>query len=207
MIDGDCGKNYPKQEEFLDEGYCLFLNAKNVTDKGFNFETKMFISKEKDEILKKGKLQRGDVVLTTRGTVGNVAFYSDNVPFDNIRINSGMLILRSEKDLLNEFLYYVLNSNFFKQQIYTFKSGTAQPQLPKSHSVQTYHGVRLIKCHRVRYRKHLPLKSYSMAGLVRNRTDVLRCNFSIQFAVFGVAHSTFDVDVLNHILNRTGICP
>lgn len=30
IIDGDRGKNYPKQEEFLDKGYCLFLNAKNV---------------------------------------------------------------------------------------------------------------------------------------------------------------------------------
>ena len=132
MIDGDRGKNYPKQDEFSDEGFCLFLNAKNVTDKGFNFETKMFISQEKDEILKKGKLQRGDVILTTRGTVGNVAFYSEDIPFDNIRINSGMLILRSKSELSNKFLYYVLKSDFFKKQIYTFKSGTAQPQLPIS---------------------------------------------------------------------------
>ena len=92
----------------------------------------MFISQEKDEILKKGKLQRGDVILTTRGTVGNVAFYSENIPFDNIRINSGMLILRSKSELSNKFLYYVLKSDFFKKQIYTFKSGTAQPQLPIS---------------------------------------------------------------------------
>ena len=98
MIDGDRGKNYPKQDEFTEDGFCLFLNAKNVTDNGFNFETKMFISQEKDEILKKGKLQRGDVILTTRGTVGNVAFYSENIPFDNIRINSGMLILRSKSE-------------------------------------------------------------------------------------------------------------
>lgn len=28
IIDGDRGKNYPKQDEFSDTGYCLFLNAK-----------------------------------------------------------------------------------------------------------------------------------------------------------------------------------
>ena len=44
FIDGDRGKNYPKQDEFTDEGYCLFLNAKNVTEEGFNFDTRMFIS-------------------------------------------------------------------------------------------------------------------------------------------------------------------
>ena len=38
IIDGDRGKNYPKSEEILDDGYCLFLNAKNVTQKGFDFE-------------------------------------------------------------------------------------------------------------------------------------------------------------------------
>ena len=109
-----------------------FLNAKNVTDDGFNFDTKMFISEKKDNLLRKGKLQKGDVILTTRGTVGNVAFYSEQIPYDNIRINSGMLILRSKKELDNEFLYWTLKSNYFKKQIYTFQSGTAQPQLPIS---------------------------------------------------------------------------
>ncbi|MBQ6851770.1 MAG: restriction endonuclease subunit S, partial [Oscillospiraceae bacterium] len=35
IIDGDRGANYPKQEEFSDNGFCLFLNAKNVTANGF----------------------------------------------------------------------------------------------------------------------------------------------------------------------------
>ena len=132
IIDGDRGKNYPKQDEFTDEGYCLFLNAKNITENGFNFDTKMFISEEKDNLLRKGKLQKGDVILTTRGTVGNVAFYSEHIPYNNIRINSGMLILRSKQELDNEFLYWTLKSNYFKKQIYTFQSGTAQLQLPIS---------------------------------------------------------------------------
>ena len=132
IIDGDRGKNYPKQDEFTDEGYCLFLNAKNVTEDGFNFDNKMFISEKRDKLLRKGKLQKGDVVLTTRGTVGNVAFYSEHVPYEHMRINSGMLILRSKQDLDNEFLYWTLKSNYFKKQIYTFQSGTAQPQLPIS---------------------------------------------------------------------------
>ena len=37
IIDGDRGKNYPKAEEFYEEEYCLFLNAKNVTTNGFLF--------------------------------------------------------------------------------------------------------------------------------------------------------------------------
>ena len=44
IIDGDRGKNYPQQHEFLDEGYCLFLNTGNVTKAGFSFDSNQFIS-------------------------------------------------------------------------------------------------------------------------------------------------------------------
>ena len=132
IIDGDRGKNYPKSEEILDDGYCLFLNAKNVTQKGFDFESCNFITREKDDALRNGKLSRGDVVLTTRGTVGNLAFYSKNVPYDNIRINSGMVILRMNRSILNE-IYFI---ELFKMKLSDIKekiaSGSAQPQLPIS---------------------------------------------------------------------------
>lgn len=93
IIDGDRGKNYPKRADFMDIGFCVFLNTKNVRPDGFNFDSLMFISKEKDNALRKGKLKRRDVVLTTRGTIGNVAVYDENVEFYEVRINSGMLIL------------------------------------------------------------------------------------------------------------------
>ena len=94
VIDGDRGKNYPHQDELLEAGHCLFLSAKNVTQNGFLFADNQFITQKKDELLNNGKLMRGDIVITTRGTVGNVAICSDEVPYDNIRINSGMLIIR-----------------------------------------------------------------------------------------------------------------
>jgi len=133
IIDGDRGKNYPKGFEFMDHGFCLFLNAKNVTSSGFSFQEKMFISREKDFLLRKGKLQRHDIVLTTRGTVGNVGYFSDEISFTDIRINSGMVILRcSKKHVMPEFAYWLFRSPFIQSQIYSLKSGSAQPQLPIS---------------------------------------------------------------------------
>lgn len=131
-IDGDRGKNYPKKHEYMDDGYCLFLSTKNVLKGAFNFEDTTFISKEKDEILRGGKLERKDVVITTRGTLGNVAHYDDKVPYKNIRINSGMLILRiKDHNFLNAiFLMRFINSSLFIQQLRRKQSGTAQPQIP-----------------------------------------------------------------------------
>ncbi len=130
IIDGDRGKSYPSQEDFYSKGHCLFLNAGNVTKKGFDFSTVSFITKERDELLRKGKLNRNDIVLTTRGTVGNVAFYTDEINYTDIRINSGMVILRSIKKEVATFLYSLLRSEEMKQTISNFLSGSAQPQLP-----------------------------------------------------------------------------
>jgi type I restriction enzyme, S subunit len=91
----------------------------------------MFITAEKDGQLRKGKLKRDDVVLTTRGTIGNVGLYSEDVPFDNIRINSGMLIFRPKtRALLPSFLFELLRSEIVKDQIRKQTTGAAQPQLP-----------------------------------------------------------------------------
>ena len=126
--DGDRGKNYPKTADFLDDGYCLFLNAGNVTKLGFDFSNNIYVTKERDEFLRKGKLKRKDVVLTTRGTVGNIAYYSDKLDFENVRINSGMVILRNPE--VSYFLYTKMKSAEMRDLIINHLSGSAQPQLP-----------------------------------------------------------------------------
>ena len=50
LIDGDRGKNYPKNDEMFEKGYCLFLNAKNVTLNGFVFDEKTKVNLENSKI-------------------------------------------------------------------------------------------------------------------------------------------------------------
>ena len=131
FIDGDRGKNYPTFDEFTSSGYCLFLNASNVTADGFNFDTCMFVTKEKDEAMNKGHLSRNDIVLTSRGTLGNVALYDEHIRFENVRINSGMLIIRPKLKHVSHYLIYaLLRSGYMKAAIEKYRSGSAQPQLP-----------------------------------------------------------------------------
>lgn len=131
FIDGDRGKNYPTFDEFTSTGYCLFLNASNVTSAGFNFDNCMFVSEEKDKLMNKGHLSPYDIVLTSRGTIGNVALYDKHIKYENARINSGMLIIRPKtKRLSPYFIYALLKSSYMKAAVERFKSGSAQPQLP-----------------------------------------------------------------------------
>lgn len=127
IIDGDRGKNYPKKNDLLEEGHCLFLNTKNVTKTGFKFDQLEFITEEKDNKLRKGKTKTGDFILTTRGTVGNIAYIDEDIEFKNIRINSGMVILRRKLEINPKFFEVLIRKTDI---LVKAKSGSAQPQLP-----------------------------------------------------------------------------
>lgn len=130
VIDGDRGVNYPSSKDFNSDGYCLFLNAGNVTKLGFKFDDCAFITREKDELLNKGKLRHHDIVLTTRGTVGNFAYFDPQIPYKQMRINSGMVILRNQSPSIDtKFLYALLKSRYTEIQIDRLMFGSAQPQL------------------------------------------------------------------------------
>lgn len=131
IIDGDRGSHYPKKSDFYQDGFCLFLSARNVTKSGFRFDGGEFINQERDLLLRKGRLVRQDLVLTTRGTLGNVAYFNERIPFDNLRINSGMVIFRCDRSrLIPSYVYAFLRSSFFDEQVQQLRSGAAQPQLP-----------------------------------------------------------------------------
>lgn len=138
LIDGDRGKNYPKKDEYLKEGYCLFLSTANVRKNNFSFQKNNFISKMKHEQLRNGTLKRDDIILTTRGTLGNCALYNKDIPYENMRINSSMLILRAKekKFYLPFFIQYIISIHF-RTQIEKNYTGTAQPQLP-SHILKKF---------------------------------------------------------------------
>lgn len=129
VIDGDRGLNYPKLEDYSSHGHCLFLSAKNVTKHGFKFDETQFITEEKDQLLRKGKLKRADIVITTRGTVGNFAYYDNNVETKHIRINSGMAIIRNKSTNKTRYFYIFFHSPQFKIELKRILFGSAQPQL------------------------------------------------------------------------------
>lgn len=132
LIDGDRSENYPSEQDFFNNEYCLFLDASNITSNGFDFSNTHFITKEKDLKLKKGKLELNDIVLMTRGSVGNVALYDETIPYKNVRINSGMIIIRCQNDFESKEMFYLLQSNYIKNQIEHLMSGSVQKQLPAS---------------------------------------------------------------------------
>ena len=163
LIDGDRGENYPKNSEIKEKGFCLFLNAKNVTSNDFNFNELNYISEEKDKLLRNGKIKRKDIILTTRGTVGNVAYYSNKIPYENMRINSGMIIIRCSENLNEKYLYWYMKSKMFQNQIKELQTGSAQPQLP----------ISIIKNMNIKIcEKHLQNKIVKALDIIQQKIDL-----------------------------------
>ncbi|HIF9333531.1 TPA: restriction endonuclease subunit S [Photobacterium damselae] len=131
-IDGDRGKNYPKKNEYLSDGYSLFLGADNIFNTGLKLTSKVFLTKEKHEQLGKGIVQYDDLLLIMRGNgTGRVCSYDELIsPYEHARINSGLIILRLNKDKLDKiYVLQLLRSEYVTKQFDSYMFGSAQPQL------------------------------------------------------------------------------
>ena len=127
IIDGDRSAKYPKREEFLDEGM-PFLNSTNIVDNRLDLTETNFVSMEKYSQIRKGRFQAGDILMTTRGSIGKVAWMPPGLQG---LINAQMLILRVAPNALDgRFLFSVLSSDDAQQSLKNFASGSAQPQIP-----------------------------------------------------------------------------
>lgn len=135
IIDGDRGKNYPGESDFYSVGHTLFLDTGNVKKSGLDFSTTKFISEEKDKELRNGKLILGDFILTSRGTLGNVAYYNEIIQkrYSSVRINSAMLILRPllGDKISPDYILAVLRGNLISDFMKVNQVGSAQPHITK----------------------------------------------------------------------------
>ena len=135
IIDGDRGKSYPGESDFYSVGHTLFLDTGNVKKSGLDFSTTKFISEEKDKELRNGKLILGDFILTSRGTLGNVAHYNEIIQkrYSSVRINSAMLILRPllGNKISPDYILAVLRGNLISDFMKVNQVGSAQPHITK----------------------------------------------------------------------------
>ncbi|MBC3933732.1 restriction endonuclease subunit S [Undibacterium sp. CY7W] len=131
IIDGDRGINYPKKEDYLTDGYALFLGADNIENGLLNIEKTIYISKEKHNSMRKGVVQESDIILVMRGNgTGRSCIYTNKVESHAARINSGLIIIRVHQDYSNvHFLQQLLLSPVIQKQFESFMFGSAQPQL------------------------------------------------------------------------------
>ncbi|MEK5323759.1 restriction endonuclease subunit S [Aeribacillus sp. FSL M8-0254] len=125
FINGDRGKGYPSKKDFVQHGI-PFINAGHLESGNINMEKMNYISNEKYDSLRSGKVINNDVLYCLRGTLGKAAIVRG---IDKGAIASSLVILRPNNDVNNSYLYFYLISGLGKSMIEIHDNGSAQPNL------------------------------------------------------------------------------
>lgn len=127
IINGDRGKNYPSKATLKKEGI-PFISALNLDGKTVKKDDNLLcLSEEQYNKLGSGKLDKGDIVVCIRGSLGKHGRY----PFEKGAIASSLVICRQycNEDVLADFFMMYLDAPLFYSLIKKYDNGTAQPNL------------------------------------------------------------------------------
>lgn len=115
--------NPPKR---VNKGIKFIAGASDLTYRNIDFSKCTFITEEEyNKLHKFYKLKEGDILLTIVGTVGNVAIIQkEDLPFS---LQRSIAILRPKKGLNNNYLFYLITSSIFRNQLFSKINPTAQP--------------------------------------------------------------------------------
>jgi len=88
------------------------LSAEQIREDGtIAFETVRYIPNEFFAAAKKGKIQKGDILVVKDGaTTGKTAFINEDFPFTEAMVNEHTFILRTKPTLLPKFAFFCLRS-------------------------------------------------------------------------------------------------
>ena len=128
VLNGDRGKNYPSKDKLKEIGI-PFVSASNLDGKTVVTDSNLkCLSEEQYSLLRAGKLQKDDILVCIRGSLGKCATY----PFDKGAIASSLIICRpyiQKRSEITDYVMNYLNSNLFYSEISKYDNGTAQPNL------------------------------------------------------------------------------
>ena len=127
VLNGDRGKNYPSKEKLVSSGI-PFISALNLDGNTVTNDANLLcVTEEQYNLLANGKLEKGDIVVCIRGSLGKHAKY----PFEKGAIASSLVILRvlCGDEALSDYIMMWLDSPAFFSEIRKYDNGTAQPNL------------------------------------------------------------------------------
>lgn len=126
LINGDRGQNYPNKAEYVSKGI-PFINTGHIDPDGSLSSVRMnFLTREKFNSLRGGKVRKGDLVYCLRGaTLGKTAI----VDYEEGAIASSLVIVRPSAELNSEYAYLYLTSSDGRSFIQQHDNGSAQPNL------------------------------------------------------------------------------
>ena len=129
---GPFGSNI-KVSCFVDSGVPV-LNGSNL--EGFSLSEKIFryVTRKKADSLNKANAHRGDIVITHRGTLGQIVFIPQDSKYDRYVISQSQFRVRCNDKVLPEYLVYYFHTPIGQHKLLSNASQVGVPALARPSS-------------------------------------------------------------------------
>ncbi|MDD4397876.1 MAG: restriction endonuclease subunit S, partial [Sphaerochaetaceae bacterium] len=127
-MDGNHGSFYPRNKEFKTHGV-PYIGANDFEQGSVSFLKCKYLSYHRASSMKKGIARDGDILFAHNATVGPVARLNTEYPF--VILSTSATAYRTDNiRLFNEWLLYIMQSDFFVRQYTANMSQTTRNQVP-----------------------------------------------------------------------------
>lgn len=129
---GPFGSNI-KVECFVDEGIPV-LNGSNLEGFALSEREFRYVTPEKAASLKKANASRGDVVITHRGTLGQIVYIPETSKFEQYVISQSQFRVRCNEKILPEYMVYYFHTAIGQHKLLSNASQVGVPALARPSS-------------------------------------------------------------------------
>ena len=127
---GPFGSNI-KVDNFIDAGVPV-LNGSNLQGFKLNEDSFNYVSQEKADSLGKANAHKGDIVITHRGTLGQIVYIPEESKFDQYLISQSQFRLKLKKDVIRpDFFVYFFHTRLGQHRILMNASQVGVPALAR----------------------------------------------------------------------------
>lgn len=186
---GPFGSNI-KVDCFVDEGIPV-LNGSNLDGFALSEKSFRYVTPEKADSLKKANASRGDVVITHRGTLGQIAYIPQNSKHDRYVISQSQFRVRCNEKILPEYMVYYFHTALGRHKLLSNSSQVGVPALARPSS--TFQQIE-IEVPSVQEQRRV----ISIINALQAKID---CNNKINDNLYAQAKAIFD----NHFINIDAI--
>ncbi|WP_373397232.1 restriction endonuclease subunit S [Algoriphagus halophilus] len=120
-----------KVENFINEGMPV-LNGSNLTSHKLVEDGFKYVSEEKGNSFGKAIARRGDIVITHRGTLGQVAYIPYDSKFEKYVISQSQFRVRFKKEIDPIYFSYLMKSKYGQAKLLSFKNHVGVPALAQA---------------------------------------------------------------------------
>lgn len=124
IVDGPFGSNLKVSDYIEGNTGVPVLTTKNL-EYGYDKKHLRYISQEKFERLRRSEVRSGDILVAKIGSCGKTGVYPCNMP--SAMIPANLLKMTVNSLIERMYVYYLLNSPFFRGELEKITTATAQP--------------------------------------------------------------------------------